>query len=195
MNTTIQRRLLTILVTAFTAFAVSAQTDQKYYDLPNFHQVGRNLFRGAQPGSSGLTRLHQLGVKTVVNLRDDDERASGEELPAKSAGLQYFNIPLSGLARPHDEQVRRVLAIIYAPENQPVFVHCRRGADRTGTIIAIYRMEHDGWTAEKAEAEANRFGMGFWQRDMKGYIRDFSKPQQKQNTKPETPQQDAGLTK
>ncbi len=77
-------------------------------------------------------------------------------------GLRYFNVPTGRLGRPSDERIESVLAIINASENQPVFVHCRRGADRTGTVIAIYRIEHDGWTSERAKAEANHYGMGFW---------------------------------
>jgi protein tyrosine/serine phosphatase len=63
--------------------------------------------------------------------------------------------------------------VISANENQPVFVHCRRGSDRTGTIIAIYRIEHDGWTSEKATSEAKRYGLGLWQLGMKDYISDY----------------------
>ena len=177
------------------ASANVAQSEPKYEELPNFHQVNEQLYRGAQPKRGGIGRLTRLGVKTIVNLRPDDERSQQEEQEALAAGLRYFNVsvekvtmvdtlksltelrlfdlPFNMLGRPTDAQVERVLSIINAPENQPVFVHCKRGADRTGTIIAIYRIEHDGWTSEKAKAEANRYGMRFWQRGMKDYIRDY----------------------
>ncbi|HSB29124.1 MAG TPA: dual specificity protein phosphatase family protein [Pyrinomonadaceae bacterium] len=148
------------------------QTNLHYEELPNLHQVNLNLYRGGQPASKGLQRLKQLGIKTVINLRDDDDRARQEESAAKAAGLTYFNIPLSTFGRPTDATVDRILALINTPENQPVFVHCHRGADRTGTVIAIYRIEHDGWSSEKAKAEAKQFGLGFWQVSMKDYIHD-----------------------
>jgi protein tyrosine/serine phosphatase len=66
-----------------------------------------------------------------------------------------------------------LLSLINAPENQPIFVHCRRGSDRTGTVIAIYRIDHDGWSSEQAKTEAKRYGMGFWVVGMKDYISDY----------------------
>ena len=151
----------------------AAQSEPQYEDLPNFHQVNEQLYRGAQPKRGGIQRLAQLGVKTIVNLRRDDKRSQKEEQEARAAGLRYFNLPVKRLGRPTDVQMERVLSIINAPENQPVFVHCKRGADRTGTIIAIYRIEHDGWTSERAKAEANRYGMGWWERGKKNYVRDY----------------------
>lgn len=144
-----------------------------YDELPNFRRVDDLLFRGGQPKPGGFARLARLGVKTVVNLRDDDERAISEGEEARAAGLRYYNVPFGRLGRPSDAEVERVLQLIGAPENQPVFVHCRRGADRTGLVVAIYRMTHDGWTAERAQEEANHLGMARWQLAKKDYIKDF----------------------
>jgi tyrosine-protein phosphatase SIW14 len=165
------------VVVALICFASAsvAQEKPKYEELPNFNQVNRSLYRGAQPKPGGIQRLAQLGIKTIVNLRDDDNRARTEETEARAAGLRYFNLPIDNFGRPSDERIERVLAVIKAPENQPVFVHCKRGADRTGTIIAVYRIEHDGWTSERAKAEANHYGMGSWQIGMKNYIHDYYK--------------------
>ena len=150
-----------------------AQSEPRHEELPNFHQVNAQLYRGAQPRRGGIQRLTQFGVKTIINLRDDDERASAEEREARAAGLRYFNVSMAGHAKPTDEQVERVLSIINAPENQPVFVHCKRGADRTGTIIAAYRISHDKWTSGRAKEEANRYGMRWTQFEMKDYITDY----------------------
>lgn len=165
------------------ASASAAQTDSKYKDLPNFHQVSENLYRGAQPTPDGFQRLAKLGIKTIINLRDDDSRAHAEENEARAAGLRYFNLPMDGFGRPAEEKVRRVLAIINARENQPVFVHCRRGADRTGTIVAVYRIDHDGWSSERAKSEANHYGMALWQVGMKHYIEDHYRRRQSSGNK------------
>jgi tyrosine-protein phosphatase SIW14 len=141
--------------------------------LPNFHQVNEHLYRGAQPRSGGMQRLAAQGIKTIVNLRAEDEGTRAEEKDARAAGLRYFNVPMQGLSRPKDEQVERVLAIINDSQNWPVFVHCNHGKDRTGTIIACYRISHDGWTAEKAKAEAKHYGMSWVQFGMKDYIEDY----------------------
>ncbi len=153
------------------ASAAVAQT--QYKELPNFHQINENLYRGAQPKSGGIGKLVELGIKTIINLRDDDERALSEGQEAQAAGLRYFNVPLPRQARPADAQVAQILSLINAAENQPVFIHCNRGADRTGTIIAVYRIEHDGWKEEDAREEAERGGMFWWKIQMKFYIRGY----------------------
>lgn len=146
---------------------------RSYEELPNFHVVNARLYRGGQPRAGGLRRLAALGVKTVVNLRDDDARASEEEREARSLGMRYFNVPLSRAHRPEAGQMDELFALIDAAGNQPVFVHCKRGSDRTGALVAAYRITHEGWTAERALAEAERYGMGFWQRGKKDFINDF----------------------
>lgn len=173
MKNRIVRLKATAGMLALLTSAAMAQSKPRYQELPNFHQVNAHVYRGAQPRRGGIQRLAQLGIKTIINLRDDDERARAEEREAKAAGLRYFNVPMKGYARPTDEQVERVLSIINAPENQPVFVHCKRGADRTGTIIAAFRISHDGWTSEQAKEEANRYGMRWTQFEMKDYITDY----------------------
>ena len=167
------RFALLIFVIAVCAQGVLCQNGAKQKDLPNFYRVSDGLYRGGQPTEAGLKQLVQLRIKTVVNLRDDDERARVEGAATVAAGLRYFNFPLSNFNKPNNQEVAQILSIINAPENQPVFVHCKRGADRTGTVVAIYRIERDGWTGEQAKQEAEHFGLGFWQIRMKDYISDY----------------------
>ncbi len=165
--------LLLVLFSALLPFATAQTIEQRYKELPNFHQVDEQLYRGAQPTPGGIRRLAKLGINTIVNLRADDERSSAERDNARAAGLRYFQVPFSRLGAPTDEQIERVLSLIGDEANGKVFVHCQRGADRTGTVIAVYRISHDGWTSEQAKEEANKRGMKFWQRGMKNYIRDY----------------------
>jgi protein tyrosine/serine phosphatase len=157
------------------SLVIAAQETQSYEKLPNFHQVSENLYRGAQPQRGGLKKLSELGIKTVINLRGASEDTHKEQIEAETLGMRYFNIPMSGLGRPTDEQVERALTIIDARENWPVFVHCQRGADRTGVIIAVYRISRDQWTEEQAMSEAKRFGLAGVQFRKKGYISDYYK--------------------
>jgi protein tyrosine/serine phosphatase len=79
------------------------------------------------------------------------------------------------VGRPTDAQVEHALRLINDPTLQPVFVHCKRGADRTGTVIACYRIRHDGWTAEAAMTEAKGYGLSMFESGMKNYIKEFAR--------------------
>ncbi len=124
--------------------------------VPNFHEVSAVLFRGAQPPSQGFRALQRRGIKTVINLReshtDDDEIG---DLP-----LNAVHIPVSTWEL-NEAQVVAFLRAATRPENQPVFVHCRHGSDRTGTMCAMYRIVVQGWDREEAIREMMRGNMGF----------------------------------
>jgi len=120
----------------------------------------------------------ELGIKTIINLRGEDEVSLDEKKQAEAAGLHYFSVPMPGLSGPSDEVVARVMSIIDNPENQPVFIHCKRGSDRTGTIAAIYRISHDGWTADRALTEAKGYGLSWMEFGMKNYIADYYQKKQ-----------------
>ena len=168
-------RLISVAVVLFVATAHVPSRASKGEVLPNFHKVNEQLYRGAQPLANGMQQLAALSIATVINLRGEDERTRDEEAEAKAAGLRYFSVPLPGFGRPSDEQVNRVLAIINESQNWPVFVHCHHGEDRTGTIIAVYRISHDGWSAKQARKEAKHYGMSRFQFKMKDYINDYAR--------------------
>lgn len=158
------------------ASAAQSQSEvTRIKELPNFHRVNQELYRGAQPREGGFQKLAARGIKTVLNLRARDERARAEELEARAAGLGYFNIAMEGLDRPTHEQMESAMKIISDTAHQPVFVHCKRGADRTGMVIAIYRITRDGWSVEDALREAKRYGLSFFQFRMKDYIKDYGR--------------------
>lgn len=165
--------VFSVFVFAIWIAPVMAQEMVKHKELPRFHRINEKLYRGAQPRPGGLLRLRQLGVKTVINLRGSNEDTRSEEQHARALGLKYFNEPIDRIGRPADGKVERILAIINAAENQPIFVHCNHGRDRTGLIIAIYRLANQGWNATEAQREANRHGMFWWKFGLKSYIRDY----------------------
>ena len=142
-------------------------------DLPNLFKINENLYRGGQPTEAGIDELKRLGIRTVINLRSETERTRKEEDRVRSAGLRFLNIPLNNWLGPKDDTIDRIVAALNRSDNHPVFVHCNRGADRTGTVIAVYRMTFDGWTADQANNEAEQFGFGWWQIWMKDYVNDY----------------------
>jgi protein tyrosine/serine phosphatase len=128
--------------------------------------------RGGQPATEAWPTLAKLGVKLVIDLRREDEHPTATEVRAvQLAGMHYVNVPMKGVVAPTNEQISKVLALLSSPD--PVFVHCKRGADRTGTIIACYRIEHDHWDRKQAMSEAKSFGMSWDQFGLKRYIMAF----------------------
>lgn len=166
----------TLLFISTTAVALSATA---YPELPRFHQVDARLYRGGQPRQGGISRLAELGVNTIVNLRGTDKRTRADEAEARALGLNYFNIPLPVWGRPDDARVRRVLEIVAAPNSGRVFVHCKDGLDRTGMIVALHRITQQGWYSSVASAEARRHGMRRYQYWMFDYINDYDSGRQR----------------
>jgi len=140
----------------------------------NFGKVSERLYRGAQPNALGLKNLKKLGVKLIVNLRMPGDGWKEEAAEAMANGILYTNFPMSGASRPKDEEVRQILAL-FESFSGPIFVHCRRGCDRTGTIVACYRIQHDGWSGDLAMREAKHYGISRLEILLKRYVADFAK--------------------
>lgn len=173
MNT-FKNRVFLLLVTVFMLIGIaSAQSPVSPKDLPNFATVNANFYRGGQPSEAGVKELARIGVKTIINLRGADKSSDKEKLWAQNAGIKFVAVNLSNWFKPKNADIEAVIREIDANPNQPVFVHCKRGADRTGTVVAVYRISHDGWTAKQANAEAAHYHFGWWQFRMKDYIEDY----------------------
>ena len=154
-------------------FAVPAFAGSPVNGINNFHQVSDHVYRGGQPTDEGFQYLSKIGVKTVIDLREADPRSKDEEGMVTKAGMKYVNVPMTGLIPPTDEEITKILGILEDETTGPVFVHCKRGADRTGAVIASYRIDHDHWDNGKALKEAKDMGMSSFQFPRKSYIRDF----------------------
>lgn len=151
----------------------SAQDATTYAELPRFQQVSEKLYRSGQPRAGGLARLRELGINTIINLRGTSKTTRAQEAQARALGFNYFNVALPNWGRPQDTRVDRILTLIAAPETGNVLVHCKDGVDRTGMIVAMYRMTHEGRSRNDALVEAERSGMRriqFWMRD---YVKDY----------------------
>ncbi|MBU6455196.1 MAG: tyrosine-protein phosphatase [Cyanobacteria bacterium REEB67] len=138
-------------------------------DISNFEVVSQGLWRGAQPSHQAINKLAQSGVKTIIDLRYAGSGCSDEAQVAKTLGINYVNIPL-GFEHPSMINIARFLAIVAKPANQPVFVHCRQGADRTGTLVGIFRIMHDHWTFTEAYNEMRLHHFKPWLANMKGLV-------------------------
>ena len=159
-----------------------AQADRRFAErldnLPSLANVGRvapGIYRGAQPGKGGYATLKKMGIRTVIDLRTtEDERARVE-----GAGMRAMSVPLRMSRDGLREKVDRVVALMADPANQPVFVHCRHGQDRTGIVVAAYRMRVEGWSLTAAEAEMESFGFNDVWVNFKRFIRQYGAQNQK----------------
>lgn len=118
-------------------------TSEHLVGLPGLSNVGRfdlSLYRGAQPTTDGFSTLRTMGIKTVLALRVVD----GEKELVEKLGMVHISIPMSTFTKVNTNVVSDALKVMRNENNWPVFVHCQHGADRTGVVCAIYRMQYDG---------------------------------------------------
>jgi tyrosine-protein phosphatase SIW14 len=140
----------------------------------NFGKVSAALLRGAQPSAQGLAELKKLGVTTIVDLRGNNGPVVWERAQAEALGMRFINIPVRGWSPPGNAQVAQFLKLFQQDPAQKIFVHCYYGEDRTGVMVAAYRITQQNWTADQAVAEMYSFGFHHHlYRTMKSYIRNF----------------------
>lgn len=125
-------------------------------DLPNMQRVNDSLYRGGQPTRDGFVELQSMGVRTVVSVRSSDVDSSR----LRGLDLQYEHRPMSPW-RPRDEDVIWFLRLAVDTSKAPLYLHCEHGSDRTGWLVAMYRIVVDGWPRERAVSEMTGDGNGF----------------------------------
>jgi tyrosine-protein phosphatase SIW14 len=130
---------------------------EKVEGVPNWGHVTDTLFRGGQPAFAGFKTLQQLGVAIVVNFRDERDETASEQRQVEALGLKYVGIPWSGSDNPKDAQVVQFLDLVRANPQAKIFVHCKRGADRTGVMVAAYRIAVQHKTVAEAVAEMHEY--------------------------------------
>jgi len=124
--------------------------------VPNLHKVSDTLYRSAQPTAEGMKNLEKMGIKTVINLRSfhsDRDELRGTSLSGEHLFMKAWH--------PEQKEAERFLQIVTDPARTPVLVHCQHGADRTGTLCAIYRIAVQNWPKDAAVREMTGGGFGF----------------------------------
>ena len=154
--------------------SAAAGADLPVTHVPNFDRVNEHIYRSGEPSTVGLQELGAIGIKRVIDLREKSGATEFEKETLEKLGIKYTNIPFSAFSAPSDQQVQSVLKLLTANDPSPILVHCRRGKDRTGTVVACYRIQHDGWDNRRALAEAKEHGMSRLERSMQGYILHFT---------------------
>jgi tyrosine-protein phosphatase SIW14 len=146
----------------------------KIAGVPNAGKISETLLRGAQPSPKGLVELKKLGVTTIVDLRGNRGPVAKERAQAESLGMRFIDIPVDGWSAPANAQVAEFLKLFQQDPTQKIFVHCYFGSDRTGVMVAAYRMSRQNWTPDQAVEEMYSFGFHYhWYPAMKAYVRRF----------------------
>lgn len=167
--------MLAIIGSLLISGAVSAKSNSSFANvhIDNFGQMDERFYRGAQPKERDYQALADLGIKTIIDLRDDP--VSYEKHDAEAAGMKYINIAMSDSRYPQDEQIAEFLKIVNDPATGKFYVHCAGGRHRTGVMGAVYRYNYYGWDYDKVYKEMKdydfytRWGHGA----MKDYVADY----------------------
>lgn len=140
--------------------------------IDNFDLVSEKLWRGAAPGKKGMQLLAKSGVKTILDLRMPGLGPIMEENQARALGINYVHMPLT-FNKPSMDKVAQFVNLVESPLNQPLFIHCRQGADRTGTLVGIMRLTKDNWTFDKTYAEMRQHHFKPWFQNLKAMVASF----------------------
>jgi protein tyrosine/serine phosphatase len=157
-----------------TAVAQETQTQTSSVSIKNFGQMDERFFRGGQPKEQEYRELAALGIKTVIDLRDDPK--DYEKTNVEALGMRYVNIAMSDKDYPAAAKIDEFLKLVDDPSTGKFYVHCAGGRHRTGVMGAVYRFNHYGWDYDRAYAEMKkydfytRFGHG----DMKKFVQDYA---------------------
>ncbi len=156
------------------AAQVSLASKETIPGVENFGRVTAQLYRGAQPTAEGFDQLQSLGVKIIVDFRDEKGAIERERKAIEERRLQFVSIPWNARHDPTPEQVREFFEVLRAHPAEKIFAHCHYGADRTGTMVAAYRIAGQGWTADEAVREMKAYHLHhFWLPNLGRYIRKF----------------------
>jgi tyrosine-protein phosphatase SIW14 len=145
-------------------------------DIARFSILADGLYRGGQPTAQGFQFLKEKGIKTIINLRAEDNTES--EI-VQTLGMHYVQIPVDEVlpwSQLPPASIAKYFELINNPANYPIFFHCKRGADRTGAFAALYRIAIQGWNATKAYEEAREIGMRWYFGGLKMQIYQFHPP-------------------
>jgi hypothetical protein len=165
----------------------------------NLFQVSPELYRSRQPSAQALKGILALQpfvagsvpIRTVVALRVSD--GGDGAVFDKSDAVHYQHLKFNPFS-PKDSDVIDFLRIVTTKSAQPVLVHCAQGSDRTGMMVAIYRIVVQGWSKDDAIKEMVEGGYGFhsiWQ-DLVRYVRNLDVDALKVKLAAAGPWQDAG---
>lgn len=139
-------------------------------DIYNFAKVNDDYYRGGQPIGDDYADLAAIGVKTVINLTNDEDGREEEKVMVEKYGMTYLHLPMSTRKPPTEQEIATFLTAVEAEGT--VYVHCVGGRHRTGVMTAVYRMTKDGLSGEEAfkEMKQYKYGPDFLHPEFKRFV-------------------------
>lgn len=128
-------------------------------EVVRFAEVEPGLFRGGQPTEVvDYAKLQNLGIRTILNLREEKELVQKERAVAAQFGIRMISIPMNGFLAPSRKKLEAALDALHIENLRPLFVHCQHGKDRTGLVVGLHRVTQSNWTKHDAYREMRSFG-------------------------------------
>jgi protein tyrosine/serine phosphatase len=178
-----QRALLALITVLSLAAVASAQTasdtsSNLNIKIKNFGQMDDRFYRGGQPKEKDYKDLAQLGIKTIIDLRDDPEEYS--KTMVESLGMTYVNIPMIAKKYPTLEATDTFLKTVSDPATGKFFVHCAGGRHRTGAMGAVYRFQFYNWNFDQVYKEMKKFDFytSWGHGAFKDFVQDYAQKHQ-----------------
>lgn len=164
-----------VLSLAAISFAQTSPSNFPNVKIKNFGQMDEHYYRGAQPLQNDYQSLKDLGVTTVIDLRNDPTEY--EKSAVEALGMKYINIPMSGWKYPKDRDVEAFVKLLNDPVTGTVYVHCKAGIHRTGITAAVYRFTKYGWDYDQTYKEMKNynFSTGLVHGALKAYVKDYAR--------------------
>ena len=189
-NQTRRYTLLALIAVLSLSGTAAAQETTPTIKIKNFGQMDERFYRGAQPKEKDYKDLAQLGIKTIIDLRDDPE--AYEKPMVESLGMTYVHIPMIAKQYPTQEATALFLKTVNDPSTGKFYVHCAGGRHRTGVMGAVYRFQFYKWDFEQVYKEMKQYD--FYTRWGHGAFKDFVQDyaaqmsHEKTQTKPQSSQ-------
>ena len=147
-----------VVIMLWSLSAVAQVPPGNSVDLPAFRVViPGQVYRGGAPTAQGIRQLAQHGIKTIVDLRLEDPMGSqNEKSLAESLGMKEFLVPINQFLTPSDQEIGYIEnQLLSNPSLRPIFVHCHYGEDRTGLVMALFRVfkQNPAWMPQQAYNE------------------------------------------
>ena len=151
----------------------------------NFRWLNPNLCRGGRLTPEGARSLADMGIRTVISL--EGRGADREREWVEGLGMRFESVPLSRFFAPPLQRVVKLIESLSDPQNHPVYIHCKAGKDRTGMVVACYRIAVEGWTTEDALKEMRECGSNWYAYCLKRAVLKFARAWGRPPGPPEPP--------